>query len=80
MDWFRARQQFHADLPSGAQRVVAIGEVLPGNHELVKRDHDAATAAAKAGIDRLSLFEPLDTGDDEEPAPAKRGRSSARGA
>ena len=80
MDWFRARQQFNADMPDGSQRTVHIGEVLPGSHELVKRDLDGATAAVKAGVDRDALFEPLDSGEDEaEPAPPKRART-AKGA
>lgn len=80
MDWFRARQQFNADMPDGSQRTVHIGEVLPGGHELVKRDLDGATAAVKAGIDRDALFEPLDSGEDEAPkeeAPKARGRGKA---
>lgn len=77
MDWFRARQQFNADLPDGSQRTVYLGEVLPGSHELVKRDLDGATAAVKAGIDRDPLFEPLDSGEEEEEAPPKaRGRAA----
>lgn len=69
MDWFRARQQFNADMPDGSQRTVHLGEVLPASHELVKRDLDGATAAARAGIDRDALFEPLDMGEEEQPAP-----------
>jgi hypothetical protein len=76
MDWFRARQQFNADMPDGSQRTVHIGEVLPGSHHLVKVDHDAATAAVKAGIDRDALFEPLDSGEEE--APAKSAPAKAR--
>ncbi len=83
MDWFRARQQFNADMPDGSQRTVHLGEVLPGSHELVKRDLDGATAAARAGIDRDALFEPLDSGEDEAPkaagaeAPKPRARKAA---
>lgn len=77
MDWYRARQQFNADLPDGAQRTVGLGEVLPADHLLVKRDLDAAAAAAKAGTERLPLFERLDSG--EEAPPPKRGRAAAKG-
>jgi hypothetical protein len=77
MDWFRARQQFNADMPDGSQRTVHLGEVLPGNHALVKRDLDSATAAVKAGVDRDALFEPLDDGGDEAPPAPKRGRGKA---
>jgi hypothetical protein len=79
MDWFRARQQFNADMPDGSQKTVHIGEVLPGSHELVKRDLDAATAAVKAGTGRDALFEPLDSGEEEVPeeAPKARGRKAA---
>jgi hypothetical protein len=76
MDWFRARQQFNADMPDGSQRTVHLGEVLPGSHELVKRDLDAAAAAAKAGTDRAALFEQLDAGQ-AEAAPAKSGPRAA---
>ena len=79
MDWFRARQQFNADMSDGSQRTVHLGEVLPGSHELVRRDLDGATDAVKAGRDRDALFEPLDAGtDEEEPAPAKRGRTTGK--
>ena len=78
MDWFRARQQFNADMPDGSQRTVHLGEVLPGSHELVKRDLAGAAAAAKAGIDREALFEQLEAGADEAPAP--RLKSAAKGA
>lgn len=80
MDWFRARQQFNADMPDGSQQTVHIGEVLPGSHELVKRDLDGATAAVRAGVDRDALFEPLDSGEDEVPkeeAPKARARGKA---
>jgi hypothetical protein len=80
MDWFRARQQFNADMPDGSQRTVHLGEVLPGSHDLVKRDLEGATAAVKAGIDRDALFEPLDAGVEEEPAPkAAKAAASRRG-
>jgi hypothetical protein len=78
MDWFRARQQFNADMPDGSQRTVHIGEVLPGTHELVKRDLDGATAAVRAGVERDALFEPLDTGEDEDEAPAKSAPAKSR--
>jgi hypothetical protein len=76
MDWFRARQQFNADMADGSQRTVHINEVLPASHELVKRDLDGATAAVKAGIDRDALFEPLDSGE-EEPAPPPKSTAKA---
>lgn len=79
MDWFRARQQFNADMPDGSQRTVHLGEVLPGNHELVRRDLDGATAAAKAGVSRDALFEPLEAAEEEEAAPPKRVRGKAGG-
>lgn len=66
--WFKARQQFNADLPDGSQQTVHLGETLPEGHELVKRDLDAAAAAARAGIDRVPLFERLVSGEDEAPA------------
>ncbi len=78
MDWFRARQQFNADMPDGSQRTVHIGEVLPGGHELVKRDLDGATAAARAGIDRDALFEPLDSGEEEAPARSAPAKAPAK--
>jgi hypothetical protein len=82
MDWFRARQQFNADMPDGSQRTVHLGEVLPGNHELVKRDLDAATDAVKGGIERAPLFEPLDAGEEQAPevpqAPAKTSRAARK--
>jgi hypothetical protein len=76
MEWFRARQQFNADMPDGSQRTVHIGEVLPANHALVKRDLDGADAAVKAGIDRDALFEPLESGEEEAPAPKSRSRGA----
>ncbi len=78
MDWFRARQQFNADMPDGSQRTVHLGEVLPGSHELVRRDLDGATAAARAGIDRDALFEPLDAGEEEAPKAAEPPKARAR--
>ena len=78
MDWFRARQQFNADMPDGSQRTVHIGEVLPGSHELVRRDLDGATAAVRAGIERDALFEPLDSGEDEVPAKSAPAKATAK--
>jgi hypothetical protein len=75
MDWFRARQQFNADMPDGSQRTVHLGEVLPGNHELVKRDLAGAAAAVKAGVERAALFEPLEAAE-EEPAPKAQVRAA----
>lgn len=71
MEWFRAQDTFTADLADHTQVRVIKGEPLPGTHELVKRDADAAKAAAKAGVDRVPLFKPMDDGEDDEPAPAK---------
>jgi hypothetical protein len=74
MQWFRAQDTFTADLADHTQVRVVKGEPLPETHELVKRDADAAAAAAKAGIDRVPLFQPMDSGEDEgapKSAPAK---------
>lgn len=72
MAWFRAQDTFTADLADHTQVRVVKGEPLPGTHELVKRDADAAKAAAKGGVDRVPLFLPMDDGEDDE-APAKSG-------
>jgi hypothetical protein len=80
MDWFRAREQFNADMPDGSQRTVHVGEVLPGSHELVKRDLDGAAAASKAGRERLPLFVQLDAGEESPPAPRPRGSRAKGGA
>lgn len=70
MEWFRAQDTFTADLADGTVVRVVKGEPYPDSHELVKRDQDAAKVAAKAGIDRLPLFRPLEQSPGEE-APAK---------
>jgi hypothetical protein len=71
----QAQDTFTADLKDGTQVRVTRGEVLSDRHELVQRDRDAADAAVKAGIDRVSLFAPLDLDDDEPPAVKPRARS-----
>jgi len=76
MDWYRARQQFNADMPDGSQRTVTIGEVLPADHVLVQRDLDAAAAAAKAKTERLPLFARLETGDDAPRVTSRRRGNS----
>lgn len=69
MKYHRAQDTFVADLKDGTSVRVVKGEVLPEGHELVKRD------AAGSG----QLFRPLDTGEDEAPAPkARASRSSGK--
>lgn len=64
----QAQDTFVAMLADGSQRFVTRGEVLPDNHELVRRDRDGG------GV----LFRPLDLGE-EEPAvkPVVRGTPRA---
>lgn len=76
MDWYRAKDTFTADLSDHTTVRVVKGDPYPGNHELVKRDLDAAAAAAKAGTDRVPLFGKLDTGE-EEPAPKSAAARAA---
>jgi hypothetical protein len=78
MEWFRAQDTFTADLADHTQVRVVKGDVLPGTHELVKRDADAARAAAKDGVDRLPLFRPMDDGAEEEPPARSPARAEAR--
>jgi hypothetical protein len=66
--YHRAQDTFVADLKDGTSIRVVKGDVLPEGHELVKRDLDAAAAAAKASTDRVPLFRPLDSGE-EDPVP-----------
>ena len=78
MEWYRAQDTFTADLSDHTTVRVVKGDPYPGNHELVKRDLDAAAAADKAGIDRPPLFGKLDMGEEEVPAkPRGRGRASS---
>lgn len=82
-EWYRARQQFNADMEDGSQRTVHLGESLPAGDALVKRDLDAAAAAAKAGLEREALFEPLEAetpaaeAEAEEAPAAKPARGRA---
>jgi hypothetical protein len=65
--YHRAQDTFVADLEDGTSVRVVKGEVLPEGHELVRRD------AAGTG----QLFRPLDTGEDEKPAPKPSAASRA---
>jgi hypothetical protein len=79
MDWYRAKDTFTADLSDHTTVRVVKGDPFPGNHELVKRDLDAAAAATKAGTDRAPLFVKLDTGEDEPaPKPSAAARAAAK--
>lgn len=69
MEWFRAADTFTADMADHSVVLVVKGAPYPDTHELVKRDQDAAAAAAKAGIDRVPLFRRMDTGEEEAPKP-----------
>lgn len=80
MDWYRAQDTFTADLEDHTQVRVVKGEPLPGSHELVIRDLDAARAAAKAGTDRVSLFRKLDTGEEEAPKSAAKAEAEPKAA
>lgn len=66
MQWMKAQDTFIAVLGDGTERLVAKGETLPANHELVKRD------AKGSG----QLFRPLDAGEEEQ-QPAKPARARA---
>ena len=72
MQWMRAQDTFTTDLADGTVLRVVKGDPYPDTHELVKRDADAAKAAAKAGVDRLPLFRPLEQQVPEEASPRPR--------
>lgn len=81
MGYVRAQDTFAADFEDGTSARVVKGDVLPDSHELVKRDLSAAAAAAKAGVERVALFAPLEGGDDDEAdaadsKPAKAARAA----
>lgn len=59
MQWFRAQDTLAYELEDGTQGLVTKGDVLAGNHELVKRD----AAASKADKSRMPLFAPMETGE-----------------
>jgi hypothetical protein len=80
MEWFRAQDTFTADLADHTQVRVVKGDVLPGTHELVKRDADAAKAAAKGSVDRVPLFRPMDDGAEEKPPAKSPARAEAKSA
>ena len=61
----QAQDTFVVTLPDGTMRRVSKGEVLADWDELVK--HDQANGGA--------LFRKLDLGEEEKPAPVRRGRA-----
>lgn len=73
-DWYRAKQQFSADLADGSQQTVSIGQVLPGGHELVQRDLEAAAEG------RDPLFELLPSDEPKQEKTAAKPRSAKAGA
>lgn len=78
MQWMRAQDTFSADLADGTVVRVVKGEPYPDTHELVKRDADAARAAAKAGTERLPLFKPMEDTAPEPPAPRSPAKSAGK--
>lgn len=62
----QAQDTFVAVLDDGTERLVTKGEVLPDNHELVRRD-----AKGTGG-----LFKPLDLDDDQQKPATSRGRGA----
>jgi len=61
----QAQDTFVVTLPDGTMRRVSKGEVLADSDALVKHDQ------ASGGL----LFRKLDLGEEERPAPARRGRA-----
>jgi hypothetical protein len=75
-----AQDSFVGETPEGAWVTVTKGMWFPDGDPLVALDHDSAALAAKAGVSRTPLFAPLDTGEEEAPAPAaKAPKAAAKG-